>query len=142
MKNLRNEKGITLVALVVTIIVLLILAGVSLSLVAGGNGIINKAATAQDKTLDSSAKEQVELKLAEAAADYYEDKYVNGNSSIGDKKTYVEGKVVGSVGDYTVAGTSGSFTVTKTSNSKQVATFSIDDEGKIDTWTGTGTTTP
>lgn len=46
MKNKRisiKEKGITLVALVVTIIVLLILAGVTISLVVGQNGIINRA---------------------------------------------------------------------------------------------------
>ncbi len=40
--GIRNE-GIRLVALVVTIIVLLILVGVSLNLVAGSNGILNKA---------------------------------------------------------------------------------------------------
>lgn len=39
----KKEKGITLVALVVTIVVLLILAGVSISLVLDQNGIINKA---------------------------------------------------------------------------------------------------
>ena len=48
----KGEKGITLVALVVTIVVLLILAGVSISLVIGQNGMITKAKetqTAQDK---------------------------------------------------------------------------------------------
>ena len=46
---MKNSKGITLVALVVTIIVLLILAGVSLSLVAGGDGIITRASNAANK---------------------------------------------------------------------------------------------
>ena len=40
---MKNNKGITLVALVVTIVVLLILAGVSINLVIGDNGIITKA---------------------------------------------------------------------------------------------------
>ena len=40
---LKGQKGITLVALVVTIIVLIILAGVSIALVLGDNGIVNKA---------------------------------------------------------------------------------------------------
>ena len=40
---LKEKRGITLVALVVTIVVLLILAGVSLNLVLGNNGIITKA---------------------------------------------------------------------------------------------------
>ena len=46
---LKNKKGITLVALVVTIVVLLILAGVSINLVLGNNGIIVKAREAQKK---------------------------------------------------------------------------------------------
>ena len=46
----KQEKGITLVALVITIIVLLILAGVSISLVAGDNGILTKSKTAATKT--------------------------------------------------------------------------------------------
>lgn len=48
----KKERGITLVALVVTIVVLLILAGVSISMVLGNNGIVTKAKetqTAQDK---------------------------------------------------------------------------------------------
>ena len=40
---LKGQKGITLVALVVTIIVLIILAGVSIALVLGDNGIVTKA---------------------------------------------------------------------------------------------------
>lgn len=43
----KKEKGITLVALVVTIVVLLILAGVSISLVLDQNGIINKGKEAK-----------------------------------------------------------------------------------------------
>ena len=46
----KKEKGITLVALVVTIVVLIILAGITLSLVLGQNGIVNKAKEARDKT--------------------------------------------------------------------------------------------
>ena len=55
MKKIKNqeqkdEKGITLVALVVTIVVLIILAGITLTLVLGQNGIVNKAKEARDKT--------------------------------------------------------------------------------------------
>ena len=42
-KNKRKEGGITLIALVVTIIVLIILAGVSISMIVGDNGIITQA---------------------------------------------------------------------------------------------------
>ena len=51
---LKNKKGITLVALVVTIVVLLILAGVSINLVLGNNGIIVKAKDAETKSAEAS----------------------------------------------------------------------------------------
>ena len=62
-KRLRNE-GITLIALVVTIIVLFILAGVSLNLIAGSDGILAKATSAVNKTEIARAKEEVELEIA------------------------------------------------------------------------------
>ena len=49
-----NEKGITLIALVITIIVLLILAGVSISMLTGDNGIITQAQRAKELTEASS----------------------------------------------------------------------------------------
>ena len=52
--NMKNNKGITLVALVVTIVVLLILAGVSINLVLGNNGIIAKAKDAETKSAEAS----------------------------------------------------------------------------------------
>ena len=45
-----NSKGITLIALVVTIVVLLILAGITITAVIGDNGLINRAKTAAEKT--------------------------------------------------------------------------------------------
>ena len=51
---MKNNKGITLVALVVTIVVLLILAGVSINLVLGNNGIIAKAKDAEIKSAEAS----------------------------------------------------------------------------------------
>ena len=49
-KIIKNNKGITILALVVTIIVLLILAGVSISMITGDSGIINQAKTAKEET--------------------------------------------------------------------------------------------
>lgn len=63
---LRREKGITLVALVVTIIVLLILAAVSINLILGENGIITRSKEAREKTNYNSAKEDVEMACLEA----------------------------------------------------------------------------
>ena len=51
---LKSKKGITLVALVVTIVVLLILAGVSINLVLGDNGIISKAQEGKTKSAEAS----------------------------------------------------------------------------------------
>ena len=57
----RNTKGITLIALVVTVIVLIILAGVSISLVLGENGIINKAKKAKENTELAKTEEETIL---------------------------------------------------------------------------------
>ena len=56
---LKNKKGITLVALVVTIVVLLILAGVSINLVLGNNGIIAKAKDAETKSAEASQNDLI-----------------------------------------------------------------------------------
>ena len=62
--KMKNSKGITLVALVVTIIVLIILAGVSISLVLGENGIITKSKYAKQATLNAQVAEQEQLNEA------------------------------------------------------------------------------
>ena len=62
---MKNNKGITLVALVVTIVVLLILAGVSINSVLGENGIIIKAKEAAEKTAEAQEKEMIERNLLE-----------------------------------------------------------------------------
>ena len=61
----KEMKGITLVALVVTIVVLLILAGVSINSVLGENGIIIKAKEAAEKTVAAQEKEMIERNLLE-----------------------------------------------------------------------------
>ena len=59
----RKEKGITLIALVVTIIVLLILAGVSIAMLTGNNGLLNQAIKAKEETEISSEKEGINLSV-------------------------------------------------------------------------------
>ena len=49
-KVLKQKNGITLIALVITIIVLLILAGISISMLSGDNGILQKATDAKTNT--------------------------------------------------------------------------------------------
>ncbi len=56
-----NNKGITLIALVITIIVLLILAGVAIATLTGDNGVLTKAVTAKERTTEAEAEEAVKL---------------------------------------------------------------------------------
>ena len=69
----NNEKGITLIALVVTIVVLLILAGVSISLVLTNNGVISKAKEAEKLTDEGNAKDIMSLYLAGLAFEKEQD---------------------------------------------------------------------
>lgn len=69
---MRDTKGITLVALIITIIVLLILAGVSIAILTGENGILSKAKTVEKETEIAEAKEQAKLDIAEWTADQLE----------------------------------------------------------------------
>ncbi len=66
MKNLEkklkyNQKGITLIALVITIIVLLILAGVSIAMLTGDNGILTQAQNAKEETEKAAEEEKIQL---------------------------------------------------------------------------------
>ena len=116
----KNSKGITLIALVITIIVLLILAGVSLNLVAGGDGILGRATTAVDKTNEVKIAEEVELAMAELKVQYYEDKYVNEGTEVKEYAEYATAKLTAGI---------------KTSN----GILKLED-GKVNYYEGTNTT--
>ena len=60
---MTNNKGITLIALVITIIVLLILAGVSIAMLTGQNGILTQASNSKDKTTAAEIAERVNVEL-------------------------------------------------------------------------------
>ena len=66
MRNLKNnrQKGITLIALVVTIVVLIILATVSIITVFGDNGIISRAEESKSQTKEAMKKEEITLAVA------------------------------------------------------------------------------
>ena len=61
MKNGRTNQGITLVALVITIIVLLILAGVTIAMLIGENGILNQANQAKTENEIKAVEEKARL---------------------------------------------------------------------------------
>ena len=69
--EIEKNRGITLIALVVTIIVLLILAGVSISRLTGQNGILNRASEAKENTEAASDLEFLQTKAYEAVTNYY-----------------------------------------------------------------------
>jgi len=74
---LKQNKGITLVALVITIIVLLILAGVSISLVVGDNGVLTQSQSAAKKTDAASADNAVQLTVSSLNTKFMGEKWVN-----------------------------------------------------------------
>ncbi len=78
-KNYSNQAGITLIALVVTIVVLLILAGVSLNAIFSDSGIIQKAKDAQTKADEATQKDLEEID----SLDQLVNKYANGGTTGG-----------------------------------------------------------
>ena len=78
----RNEKGITLIALVITIIVLLILAGVSIAMLTGENGILTQAQRAEKETGDAKENELRRLTALEAATNLENTTYKDENGQI------------------------------------------------------------
>ena len=71
MKKINKNTGITLIALVVTIIVLLILAGVSIGMLTGQNGILNRASEAKEKTEDTQKDEDEKMQGYEDTINQY-----------------------------------------------------------------------
>ena len=71
---IKENKGITLIALVITIIVLIILAGISINLLLGDNGIIKKAQEAGIESEKASLVEEIQLKIT--------DKQIGNNGKI------------------------------------------------------------
>lgn len=66
---MKEQKGITLVALVITIIILLILAGISIATLSGDNGLFNRARQAKNNTIDAQIKENEALNSYNNAID-------------------------------------------------------------------------
>ena len=78
---MRNQRGITLIALVITIIVLLILAGVSIAMLTGENGILNKASKSASETNVAADKEVAITDLNAAYTAYMDAKYATSSSA-------------------------------------------------------------
>ena len=71
-KHLRKTSGITLIALVITIIVLLILAGIAINTIAGNNGVLTKATQAKSRTEEAEQVEKEKLQEFSELLDEYD----------------------------------------------------------------------
>ena len=137
--NFKENRGITLIALVVSIIVLLILAGVSISMLTGQNGILKRATEANNTTEVASEKEGIQMAVttSQMSSANYTSIKKDGlqselNSYFGKEKTTLEDNK------------DGSYTVTM-NNSKRK--YTIEDDGSIiegvyDKWNGTDSKEP
>ena len=110
------NKGITLIALVITIIVLLILAGISIAMLTGDNGILKKATTAKEQTEQAQAKEKIQLEVLGSIGN-------NGKVDLETLKTNIRNHIP----EATISGDT--FPLTVTVDGK---TFIIDENGNIE----------
>lgn len=78
---MKNQKGITLIALVITIIVLLILAGVSIAMLTGDNGLLTKSQVATMDSAIGAAKDEISTEAQAAMATYLQNKYSSSDNS-------------------------------------------------------------
>ena len=118
---MKNNKGITLIALVVTIIVLLILAGVSIAMLTGQNGILNRASQATWQSKLGDAESTVALTVSNYLADYYSVKYAGGTTNLTNvTSTATEDEVVAAA--VTAAGTElgSDFSVSRDTSTKAI----------------------
>lgn len=65
MEKIKRNKGITLVALVVTIILLLILAGITITALTKDNGLLKRTQQAKEETIKAQLKEEISIAIQE-----------------------------------------------------------------------------
>ena len=132
-----KNKGITLIALVVTIVVLLILAGITISLVFGSNGVIQKAKDSKEQTEIGEMREKLEMAKVPVYADgngsYKVQDYwdrIESEGLIADKTVDI---IDNGDGTYEVTTTSGYiFKITLVPSKDNVEDIQIEHIGKVD----------
>ena len=116
-----NNKGITLIALVITIIVLLILAGVSIAMLTGQNGILTQASSAKSDTAKAEIAEKVNLAIQ---AKYAENLKATGTTTTALTESDVASQYNTDNGTGLATAGSGSLTV-KASSATGAATYTV-----------------
>lgn len=96
-KYIWKTKGITLIALIITIIIMLILAGVVLSISLGKNGLFKTAQYAVQENSEATAKEKLELALADLTSNKYTDENYDENEYIDNYLIRQEMSIIGDV---------------------------------------------
>ncbi len=99
---IKNQKGITLIALVITIIVLLILAGVSIAMLTGENGILTQATDARDTNTKAGIAEKVNMSIQAA---YMENLQTNNYAATALTAAKVQAQYATDNGESSVTGT-------------------------------------
>ena len=115
----KRNKGITLIALVVTIIVLLILAGVSINMLTGQNGILNRASEAKEKNENAQTEELVKFAVMSSIG-------TDGLVDLNQLKTEIEsqgGRVTGTTFPVTVTFGNSSYQIDQTGNITEASTI-------------------
>ena len=145
---MKNQKGVTLIALVVTIVVLLILAGVAIAMLRGDNGILTESQKAASETKIGEATEAVSNAINELTTEFYDKKYVTNTAGSDTVGSYVKKGLLELVEENKTL--NGKVTISETSNvltirtvekdaDKKVAqaTYTVDTEGKgtLSNWT-------
>lgn len=132
---MKNQRGITLIALVITIIVLLILAGVSIAMLTGDNGILTRSNQAAFETAFATARENIANAMNEVMTDYYGNVYVDGGTAV--MSTEISNALVALAAKQD----SGGATITYTANADEISIkydgytqtgdLTIDDDGNL-----------
>ena len=119
---IKNQKGITLIALVITIIVLLILAGVSIAMLTGPNGLLTRANDSKIEQLKAEAVERANMEgqaqYANALAGRAFDSQETIEANLEDASDEIQFEVTGPSAD---TGVTISFTITGASVTKNTA---------------------
>lgn len=94
----KQQKGITLIALVITIIVLLILAGITIAMLTGSDSAPAKANEAKQKQDIGAAKDQIYVEVQNAQLTYYDNTYVKAGAVASSSTSLTQAKTA--VGKY------------------------------------------
>ena len=132
---MKKNKGITLIALVITIIVLLILAGVTINAIVGNESSMEKAKEAKTETDIAHAKDAASLRATAYIQEYMEKRYVQNDSTLNNKTTgeYVAQEMNNKTeGEFTFTVSNRALTVKKAGTN--IVSGNIEDNGSI-SWT-------